>query len=181
MAGGKKVIFFTFDDRPDPHWTPTILPVLKRYGAHATFFEIGNMQSAHPGLAEQVTAAGNAIGSHSVSHPILTRLSAAALHHEVFDGPASTCFRPPDGVTNRRGRSTITAAGMAQVLWAIEPRDWARPGVHAIVSNIRAHARPGAVVLMHHGGGNRTQTIAALSQVLPALKAAGYSFPAMNC
>jgi peptidoglycan-N-acetylglucosamine deacetylase len=181
MAGGKKVIFFTFDDGPDPHWTPTILQVLRRYGAHATFFEVGNMQSAHPGFSEQVTAAGNTIGSHSVSHRILTTLSASDLHHEVFDGPTSTCFRPPDGATNPRVRAAIRAAGMVQVLWNIDPRDWDRPGTPAIVHNILTHARPGAVILLHDGGGDRTQTIAALNQVLPALKASGYTFPPLNC
>ncbi|HZX06777.1 polysaccharide deacetylase family protein [Kribbella sp.] len=181
VASGKKVLFLTFDDGPDPTWTPQVLATLAKYGAHATFFELGEMQSEHSGLREQVLAAGNAIGSHSISHPQLTRLSAAQRHHQIFDGPRSTCFRPPYGATNAKVRADIKAAGMVQVLWDVDPRDWARPGTSVIAHNILTHAKSGRIVLMHDGGGNRAQTVAALEQVLPVLKAQGYTFPAMNC
>ncbi|GAA0960975.1 hypothetical protein GCM10009554_76710 [Kribbella koreensis] len=180
-AGNKKVLFFSFDDGPDPYWTPKILQVLKKYGAHATFFELGNMQAAHPGLREQVLAAGNTIGSHSISHPQLTAISAAKRHHEIFDGPQSKCFRPPFGASNPKVRAEIKAAGMVQVLWDVDPRDWARPGVHAIVNNIMTHAHKRNIILMHDGGGDRSQTVAALDKALRLLKAQGYSFPAMAC
>lgn len=181
VAAGKKVLFLTFDDGPDPTWTPQVLATLAKYGAHATFFELGEMQGEHPGLRGQVLAAGNAIGSHSISHPQLTKLSAAQRHHQIFDGPRSTCFRPPYGATNAKVRADIKAAGMVQVLWDVDPRDWARPGTSVIVHNILTHAKSGRIVLMHDGGGNRAQTVAALEQVLPVLKAQGYTFPAMQC
>jgi peptidoglycan/xylan/chitin deacetylase (PgdA/CDA1 family) len=182
LAAGKgKVLFLTFDDGPDPTWTPQVLATLAQYGAHATFFELGEMQSEHTGLREQVLAAGNTIGSHSITHPQLTAVSPAKRHHEIFDGPHSTCFRPPYGATNTKVRAEIKAAGMVQVLWDVDPRDWARPGTSAIVHNILTHAHSGRIVLMHDGGGNRTQTVAALKQVLPVLKAQGYTFPAMQC
>ncbi|MFI5732056.1 polysaccharide deacetylase family protein [Kribbella sp. NPDC051587] len=177
----KKVIFFSFDDGPDPYWTPKILQVLANHGAHATFFELGTMQAAHPGLREQVLAAGNSIGSHSISHPQLTAISAAERHHQIFDGPRSTCFRPPYGASNPKVRADIKAAGMVQVLWDVDPRDWARPGVNAIVQNIMNNAHNHNIILMHDGGGDRSQTVAALDKVLPLLKAKGYSFPAMDC
>ncbi|MFG1911818.1 polysaccharide deacetylase family protein [Kribbella sp. NPDC048928] len=180
-AGNGKVLFLTFDDGPDPTWTPQVLATLAQYGAHATFFELGEMQSEHAGLREQVLAAGNTIGSHSITHPQLTAVSPAKRHHEIFDGPHSTCFRPPYGATNTKVRAEIKAAGMVQVLWDVDPRDWARPGTSAIVHNILTHAHSGRIVLMHDGGGNRTQTVAALKQVLPVLKAQGYTFPAMQC
>jgi len=180
-AGNKKVIFFSFDDGPDPYWTPKILAVLQKYGAHATFFELGTMQTAHPGLREQVLAAGNTIGSHSISHPQLTAISAARRHHEIFDGPQSKCFRPPYGASNPKVRADIKAAGMVQVLWDVDPRDWARPGVNAIYNNIMHHAHRRNIVLMHDGGGDRSQTVAALDKALQSLKAQGYSFPAMDC
>ncbi|GAA3110389.1 polysaccharide deacetylase family protein [Kribbella aluminosa] len=181
VASGKKVLFLTFDDGPDPTWTPQVLATLATYGAHATFFELGEMQSEHPGLRDKVLAAGNAIGSHSISHPQLTKLSAAQRHHQIFDGPRSTCFRPPYGATNVKVRAEIKAAGMVQVLWDVDPRDWARPGTSVIAHNILTHAKSGRIILMHDGGGNRAQTVAALKQVLPVLKAQGYTFPAMNC
>ncbi|NEA32133.1 polysaccharide deacetylase family protein [Streptomyces sp. SID13031] len=181
IAGNKKVLFFSFDDGPDPVWTPRILRVLAKYGAHATFFELGNMQAAHPGLREQVLAAGNTIGSHSISHPQLTAITPAKRHHEIFDGPQSKCFRPPYGASNPKVRAEILAAGMVQVLWDVDPRDWARPGVHAIVHNIMTHAQKHNIILMHDGGGDRTQTVAALDKALRLLKAQGYTFAAMAC
>jgi peptidoglycan/xylan/chitin deacetylase (PgdA/CDA1 family) len=180
-TGNKKVLFFSFDDGPDPAWTPKVLQVLAKYGAHATFFELGAMQTAHPGLREQVLAAGNTIGSHSITHPQLTAITPARRHHEIFDGPKSTCFRPPYGASNPKVRADIKAAGMVQVLWDVDPRDWARPGTTAIVHNIMTHAHNHNIILMHDGGGNRAQTVAALDKVLPLLKAQGYSFPAMDC
>jgi len=180
-AGNKKVLFLTFDDGPDPLWTPKILQVLAKHGAHATFFELGGMQAAHPGLRDQVLAAGNTIGSHSITHAQLTAVSPAKRHHEIFDGPQSTCFRPPYGATNPKVRADIKAAGMVQVLWDVDPRDWARPGTQAIVQNILTHAHRRNIILMHDGGGDRSQTVAALDKVLPLLKAQGYSFPAMDC
>jgi peptidoglycan/xylan/chitin deacetylase (PgdA/CDA1 family) len=180
-AGNKKVLFFSFDDGPDPYWTPKILSVLQKHGAHATFFELGSMQNAHPGLREQVLAAGNTIGSHSISHPQLTAINASRRHHEIFDGPQSKCFRPPYGASNPKVRADIKAAGMTQVLWDVDPRDWARPGTNAIVNNILHHAHRRNIILMHDGGGDRGQSVAALDKVLPILKSQGYSFPAMDC
>lgn len=180
-AGNNKVLFLSFDDGPDPYWTPKVLQVLAKHGAHATFFELGSMQAVHPGLREQVLAAGNTIGSHSITHPQLTAIAPAKRHHEIFDGPKSTCFRPPYGASNPKVRAEIKAAGMVQVLWDVDPRDWARPGTQAIVHNVLTHAHNHNIILMHDGGGNRAETVAALDQVLPILKTQGYSFPAMDC
>ncbi|WP_405061439.1 polysaccharide deacetylase family protein [Kribbella sp. NBC_01505] len=177
----KKVLFFSFDDGPDPYWTPKVLETLAKHNAHATFFELGNMQAAHPGLREQVLASGNAIGSHSISHPQLTAISDAERHRQIFDGPKSTCFRPPYGASNPKVRKDIKDAGMVQVLWDVDPRDWARPGVNAIVQNIMNNARNHNIILMHDGGGDRTQTVAALDKALTLLAAKGYSFLAMDC
>jgi peptidoglycan/xylan/chitin deacetylase (PgdA/CDA1 family) len=181
VAGGKKVLFFTFDDGPDPVWTPQVLEVLARYDAHATFFELGSMQAAHPDLRDQVLAAGHSIGNHSISHAQLTKVSAARRHHEIFDGPSSKCFRPPYGAENAKVKADIKAAGMTAVLWDIDTLDWQRPGKQAIVNSILKDARSGSVILMHDAGGNRSQTVAALDQALETLAAQGYTFAAMDC
>ncbi|WP_433009451.1 polysaccharide deacetylase family protein [Kribbella sp. CA-294648] len=181
VTAGQKVVFLTFDDGPDPVWTPQILQVLAKYDAHATFFQLGSMQKAHPALRDQVLAAGNSIGNHSISHAQLTKLSAAKRHHEIFDGPRSKCFRPPYGAANDRVRADINAAGMTPVLWDIDTLDWQRPGQKAIVNSILSQARNGSVILMHDAGGNRSQTVAALDQALATLTAQGYTFPAMAC
>ncbi|MFC5267177.1 polysaccharide deacetylase family protein [Kribbella qitaiheensis] len=180
-AGNKKVLFFSFDDGPDPVWTPRILQVLAKHSAHATFFELGKLQAEHPGLREQILAAGNTIGSHSITHAQLTAISPAKRHHEIFDGPASKCFRPPYGASNPKVRADIKAAGMVQVLWDVDPRDWTRPGTQAIVNNILHHAHRRNIILMHDGGGERSQTVAALDKALRILKSQGYTFPAMDC
>ncbi|GAA3552291.1 polysaccharide deacetylase family protein [Kribbella ginsengisoli] len=181
VASGKKVLYFTFDDGPDPVWTPQVLEVLAKYGAHATFFELGSMQAEHPELKEQVLAAGNSIGSHSISHAQLTKVSAAKRHHEIFDGPASKCFRPPYGAENAKVKADIKAAGMRPVLWDVDTLDWQKPGKQAIVNSILTTVHNGSVILMHDAGGNRSQTVAALDQVLETLQAQGYAFAAMDC
>ncbi|MFI5711917.1 polysaccharide deacetylase family protein [Kribbella sp. NPDC051620] len=180
-AEGNKVLFFTFDDGPDPVWTPQVLEVLAKYNAHATFFELGSMQEQHPSLKEQVLAAGNSIGSHSISHPQLTKVSAAKRHHEIFDGPASKCFRPPYGAENAKVKADIKAAGMKPVLWDVDTLDWQRPGTQAIVNSILKGAHNQSVILMHDAGGDRSQSVAALDQALETLTAQGYAFAAMDC
>ncbi|WP_432889956.1 polysaccharide deacetylase family protein [Kribbella sp. CA-245084] len=176
-----KVVYLTFDDGPDPHWTPEVLAVLAKHDARGTFFMLAQNANPHPELVDQVRAAGNSVGNHSVSHPQLPKLSPAQLHHQVADGVQSKCFRPPYGATNARVRAEIHRDGMQQVLWDVDPEDWARPGTATIVQRVLAGARPGAIILMHDGGGNRAQTVAALDQVLTTLSARGYTFATLSC
>jgi peptidoglycan/xylan/chitin deacetylase (PgdA/CDA1 family) len=176
-----KVVYLTFDDGPDPRWTPEVLAVLQAHNAHGTFFILAEHANEHPDLVDQVRAAGNTIGNHSVSHPQLPKLSPAQLHHQIADGVRSKCFRPPYGATNAAVRAEIRRNGMQQVLWDVDPQDWARPGTPTIVQRALAGAHPGAIILMHDGGGNRAQTVAALNQVLTALSARGYTFATLSC
>ncbi|HYU85291.1 MAG TPA: polysaccharide deacetylase family protein, partial [Kribbellaceae bacterium] len=150
-----KVVYLTFDDGPDPRWTPQVLDLLQRYDARGTFFMLGDEVRANPGLVRRVRDAGHAIGNHSVDHKDLTKVSAARLRTEIAGGPASRCFRPPYGATNARVRAAIRAAGLRQVLWDVDPDDWQRPGARVIASRILTHVHNGDVVLMHDGGGNR--------------------------
>jgi peptidoglycan/xylan/chitin deacetylase (PgdA/CDA1 family) len=178
---GGKVVHFTFDDGPDPAWTPQILDILARNNAKATFFELGQMVDRHPELHDAVLAAGNTIGSHSYSHPQLTKLSAAKQQREITGGPQSKCFRPPYGAANAQVRAQIKADGMRPVLWDVDSLDWTKPGSDAIVANVLRTVHSGSVVLMHDAGGNRAQTVAALERLLPILAARGYSFTALDC
>jgi peptidoglycan/xylan/chitin deacetylase (PgdA/CDA1 family) len=180
-ATGEKVVYFTFDDGPDPAWTPQILDILARNNAKATFFELGQMVDRHPELHDAVLAAGNTIGSHSYSHPQLTRLSAAKMQREITGGPQSKCFRPPYGSANAQVRAQIKADGMRPVLWDVDSLDWTKPGSEAIVANVLRTVHSGSVVLMHDAGGNRSQSVAALEKLLPILASKGYSFPALDC
>lgn len=180
-AKPKPIVWLTFDDGPNSKYTPQVLAVLKKYGAHATFFMIGQNASKNSKIVPKVRAGGHTIGNHSVSHPRLTQLSASKLRYEVSHGPRSRCFRPPYGLTNSRVRAEIKRAGMRQILWHIDSRDYTKPGATAIANRVLSRVRPGSIVLVHDGGGDRSQTVAALDRILRTLKARGYQFRAISC
>ncbi|MFF0416447.1 polysaccharide deacetylase family protein [Kitasatospora sp. NPDC004745] len=186
-AGGQggRVVYLTFDDGPSPAYTPRILGILSRYGVRATFFEIGQNVAANPGLTRQVARQGHSVQNHSWSHPDLRRLSGAAVSAQVADtdkairaqtGRTPSCLRPPYGAVNGTVRSRAAALGKQVVLWSVDPADWSRPGAAAIRSRVLGTVRPGSVILLHDGGGDRSQTAAALPDILSTLKARGYGF-----
>lgn len=180
-AAAPKVVYLTFDDGPDKTWTPKVLGVLAKHKVKGTFFVLGRNAKAQPTLVRKERAAGHTIGNHSVSHANLTKLSRTRLRQEIRGGVRSKCFRPPYGATNARVRAEIKAAGMRQVLWSVDPQDWARPGATKIAQRVLANVRPGAIVLMHDAGGNRAQTVIALDKVIRTLKARGYVFRSLSC
>ncbi|HJD82880.1 polysaccharide deacetylase family protein [Kitasatospora aureofaciens] len=184
-GGSGKVVYLTFDDGPSPTYTPRILSILNRYGVHATFFEIGENVAAHPSLTAQVARQGHSVQNHSWSHPDLRRLSGPSFNSQVGNtdqairaqtGRTPKCLRPPYGAVNGTVRSRAAALGKQIVLWSVDPADWSRPGTGAIQSRVLRNVRPGSVILMHDGGGDRSQTAAALPTILSTLKARGYSF-----
>ncbi len=179
------VIALTFDDGPTPTFTPQILAVLERYGVSATFFCIGQQVQHYPALVQQTSRAGDAIENHTWSHPVLTRLSPDAIRMQLNEtslairgaiGVSPQFFRPPYGATNGEVRSIASQLGLTQVLWTIDTRDWQRPGVNAIVRTVLSNARNGSIVQMHDGGGNRSQTVQALPQIILGLRQRGFSF-----
>lgn len=179
-----KVVYITFDDGPSPY-TPQVLRVLSRYGVHATFFEVGQNVAAHPSLTSEVYRRGNSVQNHTWSHPDLRRMSASQFAYQVSatdrqirarTGYRPCCLRPPYGAQNAAVRGRAAALGKKVVLWTVDPRDWSRPGAGAIRSRVLSHVRPGSVVLLHDGGGDRSQTVAALAGILRTLKARGYTF-----
>lgn len=186
-AGGRggKVVYLTFDDGPSPAYTPKVLATLARYGVRATFFEIGQNVAAHPSVTAQVARQGHSVQNHSWSHPDLRKLSAAALNAQVADtdkairaqtGRTPSCLRPPYGAVNSTVRSKASALGKQVVLWSVDPADWSRPGTAAIRSRVLNNVRSGSVILLHDGGGDRSQTVAALPEIISTLKARGYGF-----
>ncbi|MFE4972442.1 polysaccharide deacetylase family protein [Kitasatospora sp. NPDC056651] len=183
-----KVVYLTFDDGPSPAYTPKVLATLARYGVRATFFEIGQNVAAHPSVTKQVARAGHSVQNHSWSHPDLRRLSAAALNAQLVDtdkavraqtGRTPSCLRPPYGAVDSTVRSKAAALGKQVVLWSVDPADWSRPGTAAIRSRVLDNVRPGSVILLHDGGGDRSQTVAALPAIISTLKARGYGFAAL--
>ena len=187
-----KTIALTFDDGPDPHWTPKILAVLARYHAHATFFQIGSKVNQYPEISRQVLAAGNEIGSHTFTHIEAAGTPAWRLDAEMTltgnaiaaaTGRRPELMRPPyssepDAVTGPdfAALRQVAGAGYLIVLADHDTEDWKRPGVKAIVTAARPARGAGAVVMMHDSGGDRAQTVAALETLLPRMQAQGYRF-----
>ncbi|WP_329494498.1 polysaccharide deacetylase family protein [Kitasatospora herbaricolor] len=186
-AHGGRTVALTFDDGPGPA-TGQVLDVLAQYGAKATFCQIGPQAAANPAMVKRILAAGHRLCDHSVHHP----QPFAALSHDrqveeivpardmiVRAGGAGTevpWFRAPGGGFTAANQQVAAAAGMRPLTWTVDTRDWSRPGVPAIVASVQHGLRPGGVVLMHDGGGDRSQTVAALRQLLPWLTAQGYGF-----
>lgn len=176
-------IFLTFDDGPGGTNTDRILEVLADNDATATFFMLGQNAQRDPARVEAVLAAGHALGNHTWDHPDMTTLTRAQMDSQIgrtqnlleSHGAEVNCFRPPYGAYNSAVDAASTAAGLKRQLWNEDTRDWARPGVDAIV-DVLLGATPGDVVLMHDGGGDRSQTVEALEIALPQLIEKGYNF-----
>lgn len=176
-------VALTFDDGPNPYYTPQILAILQRYEVKATFFCIGRQVARYPNLVRQEYNNGNLVGNHSWSHPNLALLSATEIESQIkltsdaiqqATGVRPAFFRPPYGVVNARVLERVNLLGLTTIIWNDEARDWAMPGTSAIVSRILRLAGDGAIILMHDGGGDRSQTLAALPTIISALRASGF-------
>jgi peptidoglycan/xylan/chitin deacetylase (PgdA/CDA1 family) len=174
----QRMVALTFDDGPSGR-TAAILRVLARHHAHATFFVVGRATRGMEPVLRHVAATGNELADHTYSHADLLALHARARRAQLqwtrglvwrATGIQARFFRPPYGATgpavNRLGRTL----GLIPVLWSVDSRDWQQPGTKAIVQRVLAHVRPGAIVLMHDGGGDRRETLRALPSILRALQ-----------
>jgi peptidoglycan/xylan/chitin deacetylase (PgdA/CDA1 family) len=141
--------------------------------------------AAHPSLTSQVYRQGNSVQNHTWSHPDLRKLTAAQFAYQVsatdgqirsHTGYRSCCLRPPYGTVDATVRARAAGLGKKIALWNVDPRDWSRPGASAIRTRVLSQVRSGSVVLLHDGGGDRSQTVAALGGILRTLKARGYTF-----
>jgi peptidoglycan-N-acetylglucosamine deacetylase len=178
-----KTVALTFDDGPDPRFTPAILAILASARVPATFFMVGSQAAAHPDLVRRVAVAGQAVGGHTWHHVRLGRLAPAEVAAEVdctdrllasLAGQPVRLVRPPDGAYDSGVVGLLAARGVQLVLWTVDSRDWTRPGVGRIQATVARQLRPGAIILLHDGGGDRSQTVAALPGVLGLLRARGY-------
>ena len=175
-------IALTFDDGPGPY-TPELLRVLEHYHVKATFFAVGRMLQYFSASTVREIEDGDAIGDHTQKHPFLARLSAHEQYEELFEqiarielagGPRPVLFRPPYGSFNATTLHQLAKLHLLMVLWSVDTNDYLDPGVEVIVERALAGAKPGAIILMHDGGGNRAQTIAALPPIIKKLRAKGF-------
>ncbi|TCC28655.1 polysaccharide deacetylase family protein [Kribbella sindirgiensis] len=181
LAAHGKVLYLTFDDGPQHEWTPKVLQLLRKHKAQATFFVLGIQVAQYPELIAAERAAGHTVGNHTWDHKTLTLLPDAKVRQEIAMGVKSKCLRPPTGATNTKIQAIAAAYHQRQVLWDVDTKDWEKPGAAHIENAIMAGARPGAIILMHDGGGNRSQTVAALDRALTKLTKLGYTYRALPC
>jgi peptidoglycan-N-acetylglucosamine deacetylase len=183
--GSHRVIALTFDDGPWPD-TPRFLDVLEREHVHATFFQIGEQISTYGrSVDRRMLADGDMIGDHTWSHATVSgdgpfaagEISQAADAIRGATGGFTPClFRAPGGAVSSALISEARSMGFTTIQWDIDPRDWARPGTGAIYSNVVGHAHNGAIVIQHDGGGDRSETLAALPHEIDTLRHDGYQF-----
>ena len=188
-AGGSLPVALTFDDGPWPHTTAQILAILIRRQAPATFFVVGRQVQRYPELVRREQVAGMSLGSHSYSHPqSFDRLPMARIRAEIGQGRRTlqplgvrpVGFRPPGGAASPTVAAAAKGLGDRTVLWSVDPADW-QPGVTSdqLVHQVLAAARPGAIVLLHDGGGNRSVTVAALPAIIDGLRRLGLTLTVM--
>jgi peptidoglycan/xylan/chitin deacetylase (PgdA/CDA1 family) len=185
LNDGPQAIALTIDDGPSPVYTPQVLRVLEKYGVRATFSMVGVNVSYYPAIAREVAAAGHTIINHTWDHARLTALSPARQQAEIAratdaihaaTGVLPRMFRAPYGIWSRAALAYCASERLIPLDWSVDPRDWSRPGVSAIAKTIMRTTRPGSIILEHDGGGDRSQTVAALNIVLPRLLGEGYRF-----
>jgi cellulose synthase/poly-beta-1,6-N-acetylglucosamine synthase-like glycosyltransferase/peptidoglycan/xylan/chitin deacetylase (PgdA/CDA1 family) len=184
-------IALTFDDGPDPRWTPEVAAVLKRFGVPATFFEIGERIIQHPGVTSDLHREGFEIGNHTFSHVDLSRTGdlrglQISMTESAISGAAgirARFVRPPYSATpdavdlaQERAYSDIARKGYVIALANYDSEDWRRPGVDEIIRNATPPGNHGGVIMFHDGGGDRSETVAALERLIPELRARGFSF-----
>ncbi|MBB1246032.1 polysaccharide deacetylase family protein, partial [Streptomyces durbertensis] len=184
LPGSARHIALTFDDGPHPVHTPAVLRVLRRYQAPATFFIIGENAAWNPDLIKAINADGHLIANHSWSHPQLNLIPTWRVRRELGRtcdlieralGAPPRFARAPYGAWHGPSLRVCAELGMEPMGWSIDTLDWKEPGSRTIRSRVLDGARPGAVVLAHDGGGDRSQTVDALAHYLPRLIDRGYT------
>ena len=187
-----KTVVLSFDDGPEPTWTPRILAVLERYRVPASFFLVGAHAASYPGLVRAELQDGDQVGSHTYTHANLGALprwresleltltqnalaGAAGIHTRLLRMPYSS---EPDAISAADWQAARQAAqdGYLVVFTSLDTTDWARPGVRHIVAAAMPKDGRGAVIMFHDGGGDRAETVAALPEIIQRLKAEGYRF-----
>jgi peptidoglycan/xylan/chitin deacetylase (PgdA/CDA1 family) len=175
-CGGRRGrdIALTFDDGPGPN-TRFALRLLRRNHARATFFIVGMELQRFPRMPRREATIA-AIGDHTWTHPMLTKLSIPAVRSEVertkqaaaqAAGVGVTLFRPPYADRSAATGAVVRKLGLLEVLWSVDSLDWQGATPPQILANVTAGLRPGSIVLMHE---NRGQTIKALRFLLPAIR-----------
>ncbi|UOF90866.1 polysaccharide deacetylase family protein [Fodinisporobacter ferrooxydans] len=177
----RKLVALTFDDGPDPRYTPKIIEELNKFGAKGTFFVIGMRAKRYPDLLKLEIANGDEIGNHSLNHRLTKLIQIEDIEgcdQVVFDATNhhTRLFRPPGGFISKQILDSASKANETVVTWSWDEdsRDWSKPGVSKIVNRVLNHLHPGDIILFHDGGGKRDQTIEALPKILEGIREQGF-------
>ncbi|MCF0095983.1 polysaccharide deacetylase family protein [Micromonospora sp. NPDC049114] len=177
---GNARLALTFDDGPDPRYTPQVLAILREYDVKATFCVVGENAQDHPDLVQAIVADGHTLCNHSWHHDVTLGNKSAdqiradlvrtneAIRAAVPDAPI-VWYRQPGGAWTYPVVSVSQQLGMTPLHWSVDPSDWQAPGASKIAATVLSQVEPGAVVLMHDAGGDRQGTVDALRRILPAL------------
>lgn len=180
----KKVIALTFDDGPWPESTTQILDILKKNNIKGTFFVVGQMLKEYPDLGKKIVAEGHVIGNHTWHHwyhyfnPQAAAFEIDSTSDLIYKltGAKTTLFRPPGGMLHNGLVAYAKNQKYTVVMWSADSIDYSRPAVSKLVHNVMRDSKPGGIVLMHDGGGNRAKTIEALPQIISNFRKQGYRF-----
>jgi peptidoglycan/xylan/chitin deacetylase (PgdA/CDA1 family) len=191
-ARPQRAVALTFDDGPSPEYTPRILARLAKLHVPATFFVIGYLAAEYPSLVRREARMGMVVGNHSYNHPEVPpfdQLPLPLLRDEIALGDKALAglglqtrlFRPPGGGTSARLVDAAAALEQRVVLWSVDPTDW-EPGITAkeIAQRVLASIRPGVIVDLHDGGGDRSATLAALPAIVHGIRARGLHLVALE-
>jgi peptidoglycan-N-acetylglucosamine deacetylase len=185
VAGSQhREIALTFDDGPGPY-TPAVLSVLEHKHVPATFFEVGVLEQYFHASTSAIVASGNPIGDHTENHAPMSKLTLKLQQRQLLEqtaaigdygAPFPRLFRPPYGLWDSATLALLKKYRMLMVLWTVDTSDYQLPGIEAIVDRTLTGARPGAIILLHDAGGNRSETVAALPIIIRDLRRRGYRF-----
>jgi peptidoglycan/xylan/chitin deacetylase (PgdA/CDA1 family) len=186
-----KMVALTFDDGPSLKWTPKILTVLKKNNVKATFFMLGKHVKAYPQIAKMVVDQGNEVGNHTYNHMVIFNYGTLKLEKEIKDtekaikeatGVTTVLMRPPKGWVTDKDKKLINKLGYETILWSLNSKDWVSFDDKYIVRFIMKRIKPGDIILFHDSGGvfaseggDREETIKAVSRLVEKLKANGYA------
>ncbi|CAI6053702.1 Peptidoglycan-N-acetylglucosamine deacetylase [Paenibacillus sp. JJ-100] len=187
-----KQVALTFDDVPDPRFTPQVLDILKKYKVHATFFVVGSRAEKHPQLVKRMVREGHVVGNHSYNHPEFSKLSMTAFRRQILHtgdiinrltGYTPKMIRPPYGDINEEQLRWAARQHYSIVNWNVDSLDWKGLSKEEVKQNILSAVKPGSIVLQHAGGGtgsNLQGTIDALPEVIEELRNRGYELVTLD-
>ncbi|OON74949.1 polysaccharide deacetylase family protein [Streptomyces tsukubensis] len=184
---GARGVNITIDDGPDPVWTPQVLRLLKENGVRATFCMVGTQAQAYPKLVKAVVADGHRLCDHTIAHNTSMDsrpesyqsqqiLDAERMITKASGGVRPQYYRAPGGAFTPYSRKLAASRGMRPLGWNVDSKDFERPGADTMVATVKSEISNGPTILFHDAGGDRSQTLTALREVLPWLKQQGYSF-----